>query len=85
MAQAVNTYPDPGITVGPYRVLPSTRGGFILYDERLPPGARTAGSAQTKDEAIAEANRLVGLGAPMVSVTTSPRAPVASNGNRSAR
>jgi hypothetical protein len=31
-------YPDPDVRYGPFRVLPCTSGGFVVYDVREPPG-----------------------------------------------
>ena len=31
-------YPDPGIQFGHFRVLPFTPGGFVVIDDRRPPG-----------------------------------------------
>ncbi len=72
MAQAVGHFPDPGIVVGPYRILPRTDGRWIAYDDRLPLGARAAAIQDSKELAIKEAKRLVSLGSPMVSVSEPP-------------
>ena len=42
---------DPGVEVGPFRILPRADGMWILYDERQPFGRRTAGVAKTEVEA----------------------------------
>jgi len=60
--------PDPNITVGPYRVLTRTDGKWALYDERLPFGSRTAAVRASKDAIVAQAQRLVELGSPLVIV-----------------
>jgi hypothetical protein len=57
---------DPGISVGPYRVLERTDRRWALLDPRLPPGSQTAAVRATKAEIIAEAKRLVDFGEPMV-------------------
>ena len=66
MAQAVQVVPDPGILVGCYRIMTRTDGRWVVVDERMPPGARSAAIAEIKDSAIAEAKRLVSLGSPSV-------------------
>ncbi len=33
-----NTFPDPGITHGHFRVLPQTTGGYVIVDDRRPHG-----------------------------------------------
>ena len=45
-----NTYPDPGITFGSFRVLPVTTGGFVIVDTRRKPGKQTVGERFKKLE-----------------------------------
>lgn len=45
------TLRDPGVEVGPFRVLPRADGKWILYDERKPFGQRTALVADSEAEA----------------------------------
>lgn len=52
--------PDPGITIGPYRILGRTDGKWIVYLDGQPPGQGTVGTPhRTKDEAVAAAKKLV--------------------------
>lgn len=67
MAQAANIWRDPNVEIGPYRILARTTGGFVLYDERLPAAARSAGWAPTLDAAKDLANELVVAGSPLQS------------------
>jgi hypothetical protein len=66
MAQPAHVVPDPGLFCGPYRILTRTDGRWVVVDERMPPGARSAAIVDTKDAALAEAKRLVALGSPSV-------------------
>ena len=59
--------PDPGITVGPYRILQRTDGLFIVCDFRRALGDATMASGKTLGNAIREAKRLAGPGVKVVS------------------
>lgn len=39
--------PDPGVEIGPWRILPRADGKWILYDERRPLGARTVAAEES--------------------------------------
>lgn len=58
--------PEPGIIIGPYRILPVIGVGFALYDERIKDPVKTAWIGKTIEAAKVEANRLVALGSPVV-------------------
>lgn len=49
------TLRDPGVEVGPYRILPRTDGRWIAYDERQPVGRRTAFVGDSEEEVTATA------------------------------
>lgn len=52
----LNVTKDPGITIGPFRILQRTDGRYILYDERRPAANRGVGSpARDIEDAIAYA------------------------------
>lgn len=76
---AGNVIADPNITIGPYRVLTRTDGKWILVDDRLPLGERTAAIRTSKDAILACAERLVSEGSPIVSA---PAADIATSGPR---
>jgi len=63
--------PDPGIEVGPYRILPRADSQWVVYDERLPVGARTVAALPSKEEATARARELI---APPSEAPTRPTA-----------
>lgn len=67
---------DPGITIGPYIVRERTDGSFVLADDRLPQDGSVARLGKSKDAAVREAERLVGLGSPKV--IANPAAPARS-------
>lgn len=39
-----NTYPDPGIEHGSFKVLPCTQGGYWVIDVRRKPGKQAVGA-----------------------------------------
>lgn len=45
--------PDPGVEVGPWRILPRADGKWILYDERRPIGCRTVATEDSLELATA--------------------------------
>lgn len=51
----MNHYPDPGITHGPFRVLPVTTGGYCVVDTRRPIGKQTVARYKHLDNARYEA------------------------------
>jgi hypothetical protein len=51
-------FPDPGITIGRFRVLPRTDGRWIVYDPERPFARRTVEVGTTRDAAILLARRL---------------------------
>lgn len=75
MAQPTRVVKDPGITVGPYRIFLRSDGQHIVYDDRLPIGRRTSAVRALRDAAVAEAQRLVDIGAPLLLVEDSTAAP----------
>jgi len=58
MAAASTLIRDPDVTVGPFRILPRTSGGLIVYDPRRPVGDRTVGVAPTLNEATELARQM---------------------------
>lgn len=46
-----NHYPDPGIQIGHFRVLPHTPGGYIVIDDRRPPGYQRVAKRLSLDDA----------------------------------
>lgn len=54
------TLHDPGVEVGPYRILPRADGVWIAYDERQPIGRRTAFTGTSEGEVTARAKAAVG-------------------------
>jgi hypothetical protein len=49
-------YPDPDVTIGVFRILPQTDGGYVIVDTRRPPGRRTVGKKFKKlKDAVATA------------------------------
>lgn len=47
--------PDPGVEIGPWRVLPRADGKWILYDERRPLGQRTAAVGDSLEDVSMQA------------------------------
>lgn len=62
---------DCGVVVGAYTVRERTDGKWILSDERLPRDGTVAWIGKSKGAAVAEAERLVRLGSPVVIANTS--------------
>jgi hypothetical protein len=52
-----NSYPDPGVEFGSFRVLPQTTGGFIIVDKRRRPGKQQVGAPFRKLEEAVRAAR----------------------------
>lgn len=50
-----NSYPDPGIEFGSFRVLPRTTGGYVVIDKRRKPGKQQVGAPFKKLEEAAHA------------------------------
>lgn len=51
-----NSYPDPGVEHGAFKVLPRTDGGYVVIDTRRRPGKRTVGEKfRTLQEASSHA------------------------------
>lgn len=46
-----NVHRDPGVSFGHYRVLPYTPGGFVVVDERRPPGKQCLYKTRSLDDA----------------------------------
>lgn len=63
--------PDPGIEVGPYRILPRADSRWVVYDERLPVGARTVAACDSREAAADRAKELL---APPSEAPTRPTA-----------
>ena len=59
--------PDPGVQIGPYRILQRTTGEHVVVHEELLHRGNGDVSAvcSSKDEAIARAKRLTEAGAPL--------------------
>jgi len=55
----ITCYRDPGISAGPFRILPFAPGGFLVYDDRREPGDRTVGRSGTAAGAAALARELL--------------------------
>lgn len=45
--ERITYYPDPGIGRGPFRILPYTPGGWIVFDDRAPLGRAVVGEPFT--------------------------------------
>jgi len=54
-AKYTNHYPDPGITYGHFRVLPCTTGGYVVIDDRRPPGYQRVAKRVSLDDAANDA------------------------------
>lgn len=76
---------DPCLTMGPYRILTRTDGKWILYDERLPIGNRTAAICSSRDAVVAAATQLIDRGAPPLALVAKPSALVSTSNDRSDR
>lgn len=50
---------DPMLEVGPYKILPRTDGKWIVFDKGKPLGQATVAVADTKDAAVAAAEKIV--------------------------
>ncbi len=50
-----NHYPDPGISFGHFRVLPLTTGGYVVIDDRRPPGRQRVARMLSLDDAAQRA------------------------------
>jgi hypothetical protein len=57
-AKYTNHYPDPGITCGHFRVLPYTPGGYVVIDDRRPPGKQRVARMLSLDDAASHAAEL---------------------------
>lgn len=51
------TIHDPGIEIGPFRILQRTDGAWIAYDEREPVGRRTAFRSESEQDVANWARR----------------------------
>lgn len=63
MKGPVQVWRDPGVSVGPYRILPKTTGGFVVFDDRRRLGENEVGWGPTVPDAEREARALLGLNA----------------------
>lgn len=54
-AKYTNTYPDPGITCGHFRVLPYAPGGYVVIDDRRKPGYQRVARRLSLDDAANDA------------------------------
>jgi len=50
-----NSYPDPDVRFGAFRVLPRTDGGYVIVDTRRKPGKQAVGN---KFQKLEEASRV---------------------------
>ena len=58
-----NTYRDPELTFGAFRVLPRTDGGYVVVDTRRKPGKQTVGAKfKTLEDAAHAAEQWHGAG-----------------------